>query len=329
MTIKYDNVYIKETSTVVGPYEDKGPLSNYFDYASKDFYIKAKTLEQAEVAFQNKSIDLVCQKNKITKDEIDVLLGGDLTNQIAVSNFNGLYVESPYIGLYAACATSTLEIIIASMLIDKYKQNNIVCTTSSHNLTAEKQFRYPNEYGGIKPLRSTFTSTGAASILLGNKKSKIKVTYGTLGKVCDAGCTDAFNMGEVMAIAAAHTLYKHLQDTKRKSSYYDIILTGDLGIYGIKILKEYMNKNYNIDLDNINDCGCILYDTTTQQVYAGASGPVCLPLVAYGKIYQEMIEGKLNKVLLIATGAIFSPTTLFQKLSIPSIAHAISLEVVK
>ena len=330
MTIKYDNVYIQNTSTIAGPLEKSGPLDKYFDNSYKDFYIKQKTFEQAEMYLQKESISILLEKEKKTISMIDLFIGGDLTNQISISNFTAKDLLLPYIGIYSACATSTMELIIASMLIDKYKLSNILCTTSSHNLTAERQFRYPVEYGGIKPKRSTFTATGAASIILGKNKSHIKVTYGTIGKVNNSNCKDAFNMGEVMAIAACDTLYEHLKDTKRNVEDYDLILTGDLGVYGKNIMKEYMLEKYNINISkNYNDCGVMLYDLTKQEVFAGGSGPSCLPLVSYSKVYQQLKEGTLKRVLLIATGAIFSPTTLFQKLPIPSIAHAISLEVLK
>lgn len=329
MTLNYKNVYIKDTSTIAGIYEKNGPLENFFDDSLDEFYFGEDTLEKAEMKLQEKSIEKLLSKTNLTKEDIEVFLAGDLSNQIAISNFTAKSIEIPYIGMYNACATSVLTIITASMLVDNYNTKNILCTTSSHNMTAEKQFRYPNEYGGIKPKRSTFTSTGGTSILLTNEKTDVKIISATIGKVCDSQSNDAFNMGEVMTIAAANTLYKHLKNTSTKASDYDLILTGDLGRYGKKIMIDYMNKNYKIDISkNYDDCGVLLYDLDKQkEVNAGGSGPVCLPLVFYSKIFQEMKNKKYKKVLLIATGAIFSPTTILQKLNIPSIAHAISLEV--
>lgn len=330
MTLKYNNVYVKDTATVAGVYEKDGPLKDYFDYFYDELYFNEKTIEQAEMKLQEDSINKLLDKCNLEKGNVSLFIAGDLSNQIAISNFTAKKLQVPYLGMYNACATSVLTMINSSMLVDNYNVNNVLCTTSSHNMTAEKQFRYPNEYGGIKPKRSTFTSTGGASVLLTNEKTNVKITYGTIGVVQDSCCKDAFNMGEVMSIAAANTLYKHLIDTNRKVSDYDLILSGDLGKYGKKILIDYMNKNYNIDISkNYDDCGVLLYDLDKQkEINAGGSGPVCMPLVAYSKIYKDLKNEKYKKVLLIATGAIFSPTTLMQKLTIPSIAHAISWEVV-
>lgn len=329
MTIKFDNVYIKDTSTIAGPYELEGDLKECFDKTYDEFYFNEKTLEQAEIKLQTTSIDMLFNKQSIKKEDVDLFIAGDLSNQIAISNFVAKSLDIPYLGMYNACATSVETMITASTYIDSGKTNNVLCSTSSHNMVAEKQFRYPNEYGGIKPKRSTFTATGGASILLSNEKTNIKLGSATIGKVCDCNCTDAFNMGKVMAIAAATTLYTHLTETNQTVKDYDLILTGDLGFYGKDIMIEYMNENYGIKLsNNYNDCAVMLYNLKKQpMVNAGGSGPVCLPLVAYSKVYKQLKEGKLKKVLLIATGAIFSPTTLFQKLPIPSIAHAISWEV--
>ena len=206
----------------------------------------------------------------------------------------------------------------------------VIVSTSSHNMVSEKQFRNPTEYGTPKPKTATFTTTGAGSLLLSNKKSKIKIESTTIGRVADLGITDVNHMGAVMAPAAGDVIYNHLKDTKRDIDYYDLILTGDLGIYGKNILKEYMMTKYNIKLkDNYNDCGTMIYDLDNQPVLAGGSGPVCSFLVVFGYIYKEMLKGKYKKVLIIPTGAIFSPTLVFQKESIPSIANAISLEVIE
>ena len=251
-------------------------------------------------------------------------------NQITSSCYSTLKYNLPFVGIYSACATSVEGMIIASNCIDGKKINNSIVATSSHNMSSEKQFRNPTEYGTPKPKTSTFTATGAVSILLTNKKTKIKIESSTVGKVKDFGITDANHMGAVMAPAAGDVIYNHLKDTKRNIDYYDLILTGDLGIYGKNILKDYMMTSYNIELkDNYNDCGTMLYDLDNQPVLAGGSGPVCSALVIFGYIYKEMLKGKLKKVLIVPTGAIFSPTFTFQKESIPSIANAISLEVVE
>ena len=329
MTFNYSNVYLNETSTISGHLEKEGNYGNYFDKSYKDYYMNEKSFEKAEVKLFSESIEILLKKlNKESKD-INLLIGGDLSNQISVSSYGSLKYNIPFLGVYTACATSVEQIIIASTFIDSKKINNCICTTSSHNLVSEKQFRNPTEYGTPKPKTATFTSTGGVSILLSNKKSKVKVESSTIGKVVDMGTTDVNHMGAVMAPAAGDVIYNHLKDTKRDISYYDLILTGDLGIYGKNILKDYMMTKYNIELnDNYNDCGTMLYDLDRQPVLAGASGPACLPLVVFSYIYKEMLKKKYKKVLIVPTGAVFSPTFTFQKESIPSIANAISLEVI-
>ena len=203
----------------------------------------------------------------------------------------------------------------------------IIVATSSHNMVAEKQFRNPVEYGALKKKTATFTSTGAASLLLTNKKDKIKVINGTVGIVQDKGIMDVNNMGAVMAMAAADTIKRHFNDLKIKPDYYDLILTGDLGVYGKKILIDYL-KTFNIDISqNYDDCGTLLYDIKKQNVLAGGSGPVCSALVLSSYILKEMIKGRYKRILIVTTGALFNTTKVFQKESIPSIAHAVGLEV--
>ena len=332
MTQKYENVYLLESSIVTGPYEKKGPLEKYFDKTYDDLYFSEDSWEMAEQKLVEDSLEILLRKTKNKKDSIDLVIGGDLSNQITATTFgtNKVGVGNAYLGLYNACATSIEEIIIASSLIDSKRINNAICITSSHNMTSEKQFRNPTEYGAPKPNGATFTATGAAGILLSKDKSKIKVESATIGKIIDYDQNDPNNMGAVMSGAAAYTIAKHLEETKRKPEYYDLILTGDLGRYGKDILTEFLKEEYKIDISkNYNDCGTMLYNLEEQEeVQAGGSGPVCSALVNYGMIMDKLKKKEINKVLLVATGALFSPTTVFQGQNILSIAHAISLEVV-
>lgn len=329
MTTKYNNVYINYVSTVVGPFEHEGPLSRRFDRHFKDLYMGENTFESAEIHLMKESIDILLDKaNKKNKD-INLLIAGDLQNQITSACYSSLKYEIPFLGIYSACATNTEGLIIASNFIDSKKINNSIVSVSSHNMVSERQFRNPTEYGGPKPSSATFTATGGASALLSNTKSEIKVESSTIGRVIDMEQTDPNNMGGCMAAAAADTIYRHLKDLKRDVSYYDLILTGDLGMYGKDILIEYMQKEFQIDLSkNYNDCGVILYDTKNQkEVQAGGSGPVCSALVMYGDIIPKLRKRELKRVLYVATGALFNPTLVFQKENILSIAHAVSLEV--
>lgn len=316
MTEKYSNIFINDSAVIAGPYE-----KNFcFDKVYKDLYFNENSWEKAESKISRECVEILLKKSKISKNDIDVIIGGDLLNQISASNYAFKNFNIPFIGIYSACATSVLSIILGAHLVKK----NIICVTSSHNCSAEKQFRYPVEYGAPRKETSTFTSTGSASVLLSKRKSKIKLESSTIGKIIDSFQNDVNNMGAVMAIAAADTIYRHLKDMKRDIDYYDLILTGDLGKYGKEILKEYLYNEYKIKLINYEDAGVLLLPDKN----AGGSGPAALPLIAYTDIFKQMKEGKLKKVLLVATGALMSMSMNNQKETIPSIAHAISLESV-
>ena len=327
MTFKYDNVFINDTSTSAGRYENNGPLKNYFDKSYNDFYMNQKTWEQAEEKMIEDTYDIL--QNKINNQNIDLFISGDLLNQLVPSNYAAKKFKIPYLGIYNACATSVEGLIIASNMIEANQIKNCITSASSHNNGAEKQFRYPVEYGGPKPKTTTFTTTGCAMAYLSSNKKGIKVESATIGKVVDLGVKDVFNMGAVMTPACADTIYKHLIDMKRDINYYDLVLSGDLGTYGKDILKEYMRHEYGINMNNYDDTACMIYDLKNQPVYAGGSGPACAPLVTYGYIFHLMKEKKLKKVLLVATGSLHSVATVNEHMTIPSIAHAISLEVIE
>ena len=343
MTFKYNNVYINNTATVVGPYEAKGPFSKLYDKVYKDFYFGEKTWEQAEVKSILDSVAILLQKEGKTSGDIDIHIGGDLLNQIVATNYSSAKIGIPLIGIYGACSTSTLSLMLASNMIEANQIKNAIVTASSHNNGAEKQFRNPVEYGGPKREYTTFTTTGCAAAYLSNEKSNIKVESATVGTVVDMDVTDVFNMGAVMAPSAAKVISDHLKDTGRTIDYYDLVLTGDLGIVGKMILEEYVKEEYKIDLKKYDDSACMIFDTDKQPVYMGGSGPACLPLVTYTHIidkmkkgnlsvmtkYEESKKGNLNKVLLVATGALMNTGMCNQHLSIPSISHAISLEAIK
>ena len=321
-SFKFKNVYLNDYYTVVGPLEKNSQLKR-LDLVMNDYYIGEKTFEQAEVKMQQAVLDKIISKNNLSLSSIDLLVGGDLTNQIAISNYSAKNYNIPFLGLYSACATFASSLIVASCMIDSGKAKNVIGITSSHNLTAERQFRYPVEYGSPKPHTATFTTTGAVSTYLSKSVGKIRVESGTVGSVVDLGITDANNLGAAMAPAAASTIASHLNSLKRDINYYDLVLTGDLGCVGKNILKDYMDIVYNIKLKKYLDAGCELY-LDSQDTYAGGSGPACLPIVLFNKI---LLNKKYKKILIVATGALHSPTTVNQHGTIPAIAHAISLEV--
>lgn len=330
MTIKFNNVYVQETATIAGPYEKKGPLASYFDQTYNDLYFGEKTWEKAEMKMMGDSIQKVLEKTNKTIEEIDLLIAGDLLNQIVISNYNASKLNVSFSGIYGACSSSCESMLIGASMLQNKEIKNCICTVSSHNSTAEKQYRNPVEYGAPRPKTATFTATGSGSIMLGKQKTDIRIESGTIGHVIDMGEKDANYMGSVMAGAAASTIYNHLTTLKRQPDYYDLIVTGDLGEHGKKILVDYMKLQYNMDISaNYNDCGVMLYDIKKQSVYSGASGCASSALVMYSYLYKKLINKEMKKILLVATGALMSPTMTNQKCTIPAVAHAIGFEVVE
>lgn len=320
---KFNNVYIKDNFSIVGPLETEGLLKNY-DFYMDDYYYGEKTFEQAEIKMQKVVMDNLLSHNKLSDSKVDLLIGGDLINQISVSNYNASKYRIPYLGVYSACASYVEELIVASSFLSGKLAKNIVAITSSHNLNAERQFRYPVEYGAVKKHTTTFTTTGAVATLLTNMPTNIKVESATIGKAIEMGIKDANNMGAVMAPAAAETLSTHLTEMKRNVGYYDLILTGDLGLVGRELFTKVLDEVYDIQIKKYMDAGCEIY-TNAQETYAGASGPVALPLVLFERVLSSK---KYKRVLIIATGSLQSVQLANQKLGIPGIAHAISLEVI-
>lgn len=321
-SMKFNNVYINDYVTIMGPLEQDSKLKKV-DLKIDDYYFGEKTFEQAEAKMQKVVLNSLIEKNGLNYQDINLLIGGDLLDQISATSYACVDIPISLLGIYSACATFPESLIIGSMFLQDKGFKKVIGLTSSHNLSAERQFRYPIEYGALKPHTSTFTTTAGISTLLSKEKGKIKVESATIGEVVEMGIKDANNMGAVMAPAAAKTLYNHLQDLKRSIDYYDLILTGDLGCIGGKIFKEFCEVNYKLKVKKHLDAGCELY-LKSQETYAGGSGPACLPLVLYNKILQS---SKYKKILIIGTGALFNKTFVNQKCVIPSIAHAVSLEV--
>lgn len=327
-TILFNNVYVAGSSTVAGLIEKQGPLGKYFDNTYDDLYCGCKTFEQAEQKMLKEAIDTVLKKTKLRDKDIDIMFGGDLLNQITSSTYVSRDYSIPLIGTFGACSSSMLTLGLSASYVESGFAKKSLAFTSSHNATAERQFRYPTEYGIQKPETTTYTATGAGAIIVSNIVSDIKVTSFTIGEVTDYEFSDPNNMGVAMAPAAYKTLKQHFKDLDREPSYYDLILTGDLSTYGKRIILELFKKD-NIELSNYDDCGLIIYDRMNQDVFAGGSGCACCALTTYSYILDKMQKKELKKVLVVATGALLSPTLIQQKESIPCIAHAVSLEVLE
>lgn len=322
LSMKFNNVYIKDSFTIAGPVEAEGKIRN-FDMVLDDYYFKEKTFLDAEIKMQKTVIDNLLFKNKMA-GKINLLIGGDLSNQLTVTSFSAKNFNIPFLGVYSACASFIESMIIASTMIDSKKIKNSLVITSSHNLNSERQFRFPIEYGAPKAKTTTFTATGSVGVILTNQKSNIKIESATIGKPLDFDQKDASHMGAVMTPGAVETIVNHLKDLDRDINYYDLVLTGDLGKVGMEILTDCLKK-YNIKIKNYMDAGCEIY-LNSQDIYSGASGPVTLPLVLFNKVLKTK---KYKKILVVATGSLHSKDTVNQKKSIPSIAHAISLEVLE
>ena len=327
MTFFFQHVYIEETATICGPYEKKGPLRSFFDKTYDDLYCGESSFEKAEIKLVKDALVMLLKKSGYKKDEIDVVIGGDLSNQITSTTYGSYGIGNGFIGIYAACSTCTLGLLLLSCMIEGGFVQNGLCIVSSHNLSSERQFRYPIEYGSLRPNSSTFTATGSGACLLTNEKNNVRIECATLGKIMDYEQKDPNDMGRVMAPGVIDTLKRHFDDTGRLPEYYDLIVTGDLGKYGVEIVKDYFQSQFHVTLSNLQDCGVMLYDCEVQnEVHAGGSGPVCSALVVYSYLYSLMKDKKYNRILFLATGALFSPIMLYQKQNIPCICHAISLE---
>ena len=327
-TIKFDAPpTILETASIVGPKESDGPLAKYFDKCLEDEFWGESTWEKAESKIIKETVNTVIAKSGISSTDIDYCFAGDLLNQCISSSFGLREINIPFFGVFGACSTFVESMSLGSILIDGGAANNVLCATSSHFCSAEKQFRFPLELGNQRPPTSQWTVTGSGSVILSKNGQGPFVTHITPGIIVDMGIKDANNMGAAMAPAAADTLQTHFKDTGRNPSYYDIILTGDLGYIGKDILNDMMlSKGYNIK-SNYNDCGVLIFDKESQDTHSGGSGCACCGTVFSGYVYKKLKEKKYKRILLVATGALMNSTSVQQGESIPGIAHAISIEI--
>ena len=327
-TIEFDNSpSIISTASIVGPKESNGPLAKYFDKCLDDEFWGEKTWEKAESKIIREASNAAVQKSGFSFSDIDYCFAGDLLNQCISSTFGLRDSNIPFLGLFGACSTFVESLINASVFISSNAGERALCAVSSHFCSAEKQFRFPLELGNQRPQSSQWTVTGAGAAVLSKQGNGPFITHATIGKIVDMGIKDSNNMGAAMAPAALDTLLTHFKDTGRKPSDYDAIFTGDLGHIGKEILTELSElKGYNIK-SNYNDCGVLIFDKDSQDTHSGGSGCACIATVFSGYIYKQMLDKKLKRILLIATGALTNATTAQQGESIPGIAHAVSIEI--
>lgn len=317
---------ISAFASVVGQKEGQGPLREHFDFISSDEYFGEESWEKAESAMLSRCFSICCDKAKLSPATLDYVFAGDLLNQCMGSAYAFKDCGIPYFGLYGACSTMGESLSLAAMAIDGGFAENTLAATSSHFCSSERQFRFPLEYGGQRTPTAQWTVTGAGSVILSAAGNGPKINCITTGAIVDAGITDANNMGAAMAPAAYETLSAHFADTERAPSYYDLILTGDLGAYGHDNLEELFRRDGMSLGEHFTDCGLLIFDRQSQDVHGGGSGCGCSASVFCSYILKSMEEGKWKRVLFAPTGALMSPTSSQQGCSISGICHAVAVE---
>lgn len=320
---------IVATGTIAGPKECAGIVGKYVDKALIDDMFEESTYEKAECKILKFAVQKAIANANATEEDVDMLISGDLLNQIISASFTARDFKTPFLGVYSACATLAESYALAATLIDGGYYKKIVAATGSHFASAERQYRYPLELGNTRPPQAQWTVTGAGGAFIadmGATNSKIAITSVTFGRVVDFGITDVNNMGAAMAPAAADTILTHFKETGRNTNYYDLILTGDLGALGSRILKDLTwEKGVDISPNHV-DCGEIIYNVIEDE-FQGGSGAGCSAVVLNSYVLDKLKKGELKKVLFVATGALLSTVSSGQGESVPGIAHAISLEV--
>ncbi|MBO5045487.1 MAG: stage V sporulation protein AD [Clostridia bacterium] len=316
---------IVAVSTVAGQKECAGIIGRYVENALSDDMFGESTYEKAECKMLSYVIDGAISNAKLKREQIDMLVSGDLLNQIISASFAARDFSIPFLGVYGACSTMAESIAIASALVDGGYCKRVVAATGSHFASAERQYRYPLELGCTRPPQSQWTVTGAGACLIAKEGDGIEVPCATFGKVVDFGISDVNNMGAAMAPAAADTILAHFRATGENASDYDLIVTGDLGALGSRILKDLTwEKGLDISSNHV-DCGEIIYKVIEDE-FQGGSGAGCSAVVLNSYLHAKMMTGGLRKILFVATGALLSTVSAGQGESIPCIAHAVVLK---
>lgn len=312
-------------AAVGGKKEGEGPLREFFDYIGKDARLGQKSFEKAESRLQELALDTAKRKLGLSYADIDILFAGDLLNQCISSSFAARGTSIPFLGLYGACSTMAESLLLAAAFVDAGFANTAAALTSSHFASAERQYRFPLGYGGQRTPTAQWTVTGSGCCIVTKQAHGPVLEAATIGKIQDFGIRDVNNMGAAMAPAAIDTLLAHFRDLRRVPQDYDLIVTGDLGMLGRKIVIDQFQR-MGVDLSPVyNDCGLMLFDTQKQDVHAGGSGCGCGASVLCGYLLDRLEKRELKKLLFCATGALLSPTSSWQGESIPGIAHAVSI----
>ncbi len=326
-SIIFDNpVYIRERASVVGQKEGEGPLGTLFDEVVEDPMAGKSNWEDAESELQRRVVMHLLAKSGLTQNRIRYLFCGDLLGQLIATCFGISEFQIPFFGLYGACSTMGEAMSLGAMCVSAGYADNVIAMTSSHFASAEKQFRFPLDYGNQRPLSATWTVTGSGGVILSSEKSGIQVEGITTGKITDYGISDSFNMGAAMAPAAAEVLYSNFMDNEIGPDYYDAIYTGDLGYVGQRILIDLMTEK-GFDISQVHhDCGIEIYDKDKQDTHAGGSGCGCSATTLCAHILKKFDDGEYQKVLFVPTGALLSPISFNEGKTVPGIAHGIMIK---
>ena len=316
---------ITHWASIAGKKESEGPLSHTFDVTSKDTYFSQKTWEQAEKYMQQQALKTLADKAGISQRDFDLVFSGDLLNQCIGSSFTLRNLGIPHLGLYGACSTMSESLLLASMTVGGGFADKVVAMTSSHFASSERQYRFPLGYGGQRTPTSQWTVTGSGAALVCSSGKGPKITGCTIGTVTDLGIKDANNMGAAMAPAAYDTIKAHFDDMKAAPEDFDLIVTGDLGQLGKELLLELARRDGVSLGGKLTDCGTLVFDNTTQDVHSGGSGCGCSAITLCGYLLSQLNAGKLKKILFCGTGALLSPTSTQQGLSIPGVCHAVCI----
>lgn len=322
------DVYIRCSATVVGNKEAKGPLGEEFDVIVKDDMFGADSWEEAESRIQEMAVDKLLIKSRLNIDNVDYIYAGDLLGQLIATSFGLEKYGKPLFGLYGACSTMGEALCLAAMSVNAGYSDNVIALASSHFASAEKQFRYPLEYGNQRPEASTWTVTGSGAYIVSSENPEsetgVIIRGVTTGKIVDYGVKDSMNMGACMAPAAADLIETNFKDLGVKGNYYDAIYTGDLGQVGNRILNDLLvERGINI-ADKLKDCGMIIYEGETK--CSGGSGCGCSAVVLSTYIMKKLKSGEYRRVLFVPTGALLSTVSYNEGKSVPGIAHGVILE---
>lgn len=328
---------ILEAASVVGDKEGNGPIATCFDRIVRDPMFGQDTWEAAESELQKQSAEKLLEKAGLKNTDIRYLFAGDLLGQIVATSFGVMELEIPLFGLYGACSTMGEAMMLGAMTVNAGYADRIISMASSHFASAERQFRFPLAYGNQRPYSTTWTVTGCGSVVIGKSGEVHKGTDGiispyakitgcTTGKIVDMKARDSMNMGAAMAVAAVDTILQHFRDFDVDETYYDKIITGDLGAVGQRILFDFMEEAGH-DIKGVHmDCGMTIFDSATQDTHCGGSGCGCSAVTFCGYVLPKIKSGTWKRILFVPTGALLSQISFNEGQSVPGIAHAIVVE---